>query len=496
MTGTRFQRSVERAESGAPEQAGPAENLKSRAGERVRVFPNLPMARSTILIIVLALVAGIARGQETGEPAKEQADWTKPQAALQAEVGIDSLQRRFFQPRFSFDWPLAVLGGSRAVLDVRYLQRINGSQEGTIDFWILAGLETRISDTVSFEGSLDHFCRHLTSVLNPYVLNLNELIGRLWLRREDVELGLGFGPYVGGSRGYNDVMVLDFHLPRFLIPELSLETEWKWTNFRDIYYEAGLSIGLTRGTDLFIRATRDYAYPATAYIGLRFRSAGAVDRILEKFDLETGLYPYFDVHKLLVSGGFRLEFLQATDRRFFVDIDFRTPILSGNGLLGTFWPDHMLYDIAAQYDRALPGGLFGGLYTRYSVDMPVDKPLRFRSGLAVGLALGNQADFNRLDKPLRFDVAAGYDFVFAYDVRIRLGAQVKPRGFVPLGADFRLDADNLQQSAEFKVFAALGKDFEVRPFVGIRQITYLVGAPPAELFKNRLTAGFAFLKWF
>ena len=164
--------------------------------------------------------------------------------------------------------------------------------------------------------------------------------------------------------------------------------------------------------------------------------------------------------------------------------------------LGQFWPDHMLYDIAAQYERTLPGGLYGGLFARYFLDMPVDKALRFRSGLSAGLALRNQTDFNRLDKPLRFDLAAGYDFVFAYDVRIRLGAQVKPKGFVPLGADFRLDANAERQTAEFKVFASLGKDFEARPFVGIRKITYLVGAPPAELFKNRLTAGVTFLKWF
>ncbi len=415
---------------------------------------------------------------------------------MQAEIGIDSLQRRFYQPRFSFDWPLALLGESRASLDVRYLQRINGSQQGAIDYWVRGGLETRVGDSVSLEISLNHFCRHLTSVLNPYVLNLNELTGRIWVRRDDIELGLGYGPTIGGSRGYNDVLILDFNLPRLMLPELSLETEWKLVNFRDIYYEAALSIALTRGTDLFIRATHHYAYPATAYIGLRFRSAGAIERIMDKFELETGVYPYFDAHKLLVRGGYRLEFLQARDRRFFVDVDFRTPILSGSGFLGQFWPDHMLYDIAAQYERTLPGGLYGGLFARYFLDMPVDKALRFRSGLSAGLALRNQTDFNRLDKPLRFDLAAGYDFVFAYDVRIRLGAQVKPKGFVPLGADFRLDANAERQTAEFKVFASLGKDFEARPFVGIRKITYLVGAPPAELFKNRLTAGVTFLKWF
>jgi hypothetical protein len=447
-------------------------------------------------IIFAVLSAGAALGQENKEQSDERTEWTKPHASMQAEIGIDSLQRRFYYPRFSFDWPLAILGGSRASLDVRYLQRINGSQEGTIDFWLRGGLEMRIADGVSFEFSLNHFCRHLTSIQNPYVLNLNELTGRVWVRRDDIELGLGYGPYIGGSRGFNNVMILDFNLPRFLLPELSLETEWKWANFRDIYYDAALFIGLTRGTDLFVRATHHYAYPATAYIGLRFRSAGAIERIMDKFDLESGVYPYYDAHKLLVRGGFRLEFLRAPERRFFVDIDFRTPILSGSGFLGQFWPDHMLYDLTAEYERTLPGGLFGGLYSRYSVDMPVDKPLRFRSGLALGLALGNQSDFNRLDKPVRFDLAAGYDFAFVYDVRVRLGAQVKPKGFVPLGADFRLDANKERQTVEFKIFTSLGKDFEARPFVGIRQITYWVGTPPAGLFKNRLTAGVAFLKWF
>jgi hypothetical protein len=415
---------------------------------------------------------------------------------MQAEIGIDSLQRRFYRPQFTLSWPLAVLGGSRAVLDFSYLQRINGSQEGAIDYWIFAGLETKISSAVSFEVSLSHFCRHLTLIHNPYVLNLNELIGRFWVRGESVELGFGCGPYIGGSRGFDGLMIVNFNLPRLLIPELALETEWKWADFRNVYYDAALSVGLGRGTDIFIRASHHYAYPATAYIGLRFRPAGAIERIVDKLDLEAGVYPYYNTHKLLVNGGYRLEFLGRPERRFFVDVDFRTPILSGSGFLDQFWPDRMLYDIAAQYERTLPGGLYGAWYARYFLDMPVDKALRFRSGLATGLLLRNQPDFNRLDKPVRFEIAAGYDFVFAYDLRVRLGAQVKPRGLIPLGADFRLDADDERQTAEFRLFAVLGKDLEVRPFVGIRKISYLVGAPPPDLFKNKITAGLAFYKWF
>jgi hypothetical protein len=415
---------------------------------------------------------------------------------VQTEIGIDSLQRRFYRPQFTLSWPLAVLGGSRAVLDFSYLQRINGSQEGAIDYWIFAGLETKISSAVSFEVSLNHFCRHLTSIHNPYVLNLNELVGRFWVRGENVELGFGYGPYIGGSRGYDGLMIVNFNLPRLLIPELALETEWKWADFRNVYYDAALSVGLGRGADIFIRASHHYAYPATAYIGLRFRSAGAIERIVDKLDLEAGVYPYYNTHKLLVNGGYRLEFLGRPERRFFIDVDFRTPVLSGSGFLDQFWPDHMLYDIAAQYERTLPGGLYGAWYARYFLDMPVDKALRFRSGLATGLLLRNQPDFNRLDKPVRFEIAAGYDFVFAYDFRVRLGAQVKPRGLIPFGADFRLDADDERQTAEFRIFAVRGTVLEVRPFVGIRKISYLVGAPPPDLFKNKITAGLAFYKWF
>jgi hypothetical protein len=465
------------------------------AGRAVRILRGARTCRffipGFVFIIALLGLLGTAGGQETADNV-----WTKPQAAVQAEIGIDSLQRRFYRPQFTFSWPLAVLGGSRAVFDVSYLQRINGRQQGAIDYWIFGGLETRVSETVSFEASLNHFCRHLTSVRNPYVLNLNELIGRVWIRAQGAELGIGYGPYIGGSRGYHDVMIFDFNLPRLLLPELALKSEWKWVNFRDINYEATLSVELARGTDIFIRAARHYAYPAAAYIGLRFRPGWGNDRIVDKIDLEAGAYPDFNRHKLQVNGGYRLIFLDRPDRRFFVDVDFRTPILSGAGFLAQFWPDHMLYDVSAQYEKPLPGGLFGAWYARYFVDMPVDRGLRFRSTLATGLILRNQPDFNRLDKPIRFEIAAGYDFVFAYDVRVRLGAQVKPRGWIPLGADFRMDANNERQTAEFKIFAVLGKEFEVRPFAGIRKISYLVGQPPPELFENKLTAGVAFLKWF
>jgi hypothetical protein len=56
---------------------------------------------------------------------------------------------------------------------------------------------------------------------------------------------------------------------------------------------------------------------------------------------------------------------------------------------------------------------------------------------------------------VRFNLAAGSDFDLAYDVRVRLGAQVMPEGFVPISADFWLDANKERQTVEFKVFTSL-----------------------------------------
>jgi hypothetical protein len=450
----------------------------------------VPAALAGLALLVLIATAAPASAQD-------ESIWVKPRAGLQAEFGIDSLQRKFYHPVFSFSWPLAVFSRSRALVDLSYLERMSGSLKGAIDFWIRAGFETRLSESVSFEARFAHFCRHLTSVFNPDVLDLNELVGRLWVRERGLALGLGFGPFVGGTPGFSELMVVDFNLSGVILPELSLESELKWVNFGNFYYDAGLAVGLATGAAVFLRVSRHYDYPTTTYIGVRLGSAESGGRVIDSFDVETGYYPYYGRNKLLVLGGLRLRFLEKAGRRFFVDVDFRTPLLHGTSLFAQFWPDRMLYAIGAQYERSLAGSLFGAWYARYDVDVPVDKPIRFRSSLATGFVLRNQSDFNRLDKRVRFEVAAGYDFTFDYDVRLRLGAQTRPRRLFPLGAEFRVDANSERRTVEFKAFASFGKAIEVRPFVGVRKISYLAGpAPPPEHFLNRVTVGVALYTWF
>lgn len=429
--------------------------------------------------------------------AQDDSLWVKPRAALRAEFGIDSLQRKFHQPEFSFSLPLRAFRGSRAFVSISYLERISGSLKGAIDFWLLAAFETRVSDGVSFEAGLNHFCRHVTSAYYPNVLDLNELVGRIRVRDGPLTMSLGFGPYVGGEAGFGELMVVNFNLAHFIVPELSLESELKWVNFDKIYYDARLAVGLAKGVEIFLRTAHHYDYPPTTYIGARLGSAGSPAHIVDSFAIETGYYPYYDKHKLLVLGGFRLGLFEEPERRFFVDVDFRTPILHGSSLFAQSRPDRMLYAVDGQYERSIPGGLFGAWYARYDVDMPVDKAIRFRSSLATGLVFRNQRDFDRLEKPLRFEAAAGYDFVFDYDVRLRLGALARPRRLFPLGAEFRADANSDRRTVEFKAFAAFGKDIEVRPFIGIKKVTYFAEpGPPSDHFLNRVTAGVSLHKWF
>jgi len=429
--------------------------------------------------------------------AQDRSLWTKPRADLRVELGVDSSQRRFYRPDFSFSLPFDLFQASRAYVSVSYLERLGGSLKGTTDYWIKTGFETLLSGSFSAEVGLAHFCRHLTSIFNPRVLYLNELLGRVWMRRGRLAVGLGFGPFVGGSPGFRELMIADFNLSGFFLPEITLESELKWVDFERFYYGAGLAVTLAQGAEIFIRTTRDYDYAPATYIGIRLGTEGAPARIVDRLDIEMGYYPFYDRHKLLFLGGFRLGLLDRPDRRFFVDVDFRTPILHGTSLFAQSYPDRMLYDVEAQYEKPLAGGLYGAWYARYSVDLPTDKPVHFRSSLSTGLALRNQPDYNRLDKPVRFEIEAGYDFVFDYDLRLRLAGQIRPRRLFPVGAELRVDANSERRTIEFKAFAALGKVIEVRPFVGVRKVSYLAGpVPPEDDFLNRVTTGIALFSWF
>jgi hypothetical protein len=449
------------------------------------------MTRRTKNSFLLGIVlAAIPRPTAGGQEA-----WTKPAGQIAVEFGIDSLERKSYRPKWSFTLPLAFEGASRFAADLSYWQRGNGRLEGLVDFWLSARLEHRISSALSVEAGLDHFCRHLTSIRNPYVLNLNEAVGRVRYRGPNASAGFGLGAYVGGSEGYDGLALASLALPGFLLDELSLDVALKWVNFEDVLYEAGITLALGEGTEIFFRSIKTYALDRTALLGLRFLSEGRNARSVDAFDLSAGAYPFYKTHKLLVQGSYRLAFLREPGRLFFLEVDFRSPIIGGRSFFGEFWPDRMLTGIGAEYARRI-GGIHAAWYGRYFVDMPADKDIPFRASLATGLALRNQPDFDRLENPLRFELRGGYDFKFDYDLGARIGLNTVGARFADTGVEFDILANAERRVAEVLVFAEFGGAVAVRPFVGIRKISYLAGGPPPpDPFRRKLTAGISFFKW-
>ena len=431
-----------------------------------------------------------------GRPATAEDFRIRPSGRVAVDFGIDSLERKFYRPTWSFALPLAFQGRSRAFADLSYLQRLNGRLEGIVDFWLGAGIEHRVSKTISAEAGLNHFCRHLTSNRNARVLNLNELVGRLRLQGEDALVGFGLGTYIGGSPGYDALAVMNLRLSRLFLEELRLEAEFKWVNFEDWLYEAGFSLALAPGTELFLKSASTYEYPRTAYLGIRFLSEGRNARHVESLDLSAGAYPFYDTHKLLVLGGYRLAFFREPGRRFLLEADFRSPILDGRSFLGEFWPDRMLYTLSAEYERTA-AGVFAAWYGRYFVDIPVDKDVPFRASLATGLAFRNQPDFDRLEKTVRWEIRAGADFKFDYDLGAKFGVNaVGPKSVRP-GAELRLQANAERREAEGLAFLEFGTSLAVRPFIGLRKISYLAGGPPPpDPFRRKISAGLALHAWF
>jgi hypothetical protein len=374
---------------------------------------------------------------------------------------------------------------------------MNGRLQGPIDYRIRAGYGQNLSKSISLEASLTHFCRHIASIENLYILNLNELAAIVRVQQGGVEAGFGYGRYISGSPGYRDLMVFSLKASSVLIPELSFEGGWKWVDFDTLLHDMGLSLDLGRGVALFIRSARTYGLPTETFLGMRLSGSKEAPLRLTSFRLSTGVYPFYNSHKLLVDGAFRLELAKNGNGRFLADLDVDAPILAGNGFFAQFWPDRMIYRLRADYEKTLAGGLFAAWYARYDVDTPVDKAIGFLASLSTGVALRNQPDFERLEKSLRFEVWCGVDFKYDYDAGLKLGINTASAGAANAGAEFRWQANSVRQAAEFKLFVEVGREVVVRPFIGVEKISYIAGGTPGpDSFAERITVGVGLYKGF
>ena len=283
-------------------------------------------------------------------------------------------------------------------------------------------------------------------------------------------------------------------LPNLPIEGVALEGKLKWVDFREWLYEAGFSVALGSNTALFLRGARTYRVPAAVYLGFRYSAGADGRRPLQSFHFSAGVVPFDKDYKLSATGEYRLEAHRKGDTRFLVDAAFGSPILAGDRFFAQFRPDKLVHSVRGELERRLGPGLFVSWYAAYAVDMPADKALPFSGSLATGLGLKNQAQFERLERRLRFDVAAGWNFKRRAELRVQAGVNTLPvRGFA-LGADASCRMWGRGRSQiEAKVFCDLGGAVSVRPFAGFRNGPSLSGEGPARVFK--LVVGVGLYKW-
>jgi hypothetical protein len=308
----------------------------------------------SLLLVILALLplsapAGAGTTRKNG-------------ASLVLEYGLDSLERRFYHPYFRFELPFKK---GTLFSEMQYFSRMNGRLQGAIDYWVNAGWQRNISGKLDLEFRLNHFCRHKTVRDTPYIWNVNEVLARVGLAEEKFNLALAAGGYIGSSPGYRDLLVFSGEWRGLIVPELSFSAEVKLVNFSRFYHELGFSLALNKDIDLFFKNTRNYEFPNTSYLGLRFKADGKNETFLDSLKMFAGISPFDSHYKLEVEGGYKLEFFENEVRRIVFGVDFETPILNGDGFFDQFWPGKMIYGIGLDYERKINPFLFVAWVARY-----------------------------------------------------------------------------------------------------------------------------------
>ena len=415
--------------------------------------------RSVRFLIVLFSLAGVIRAQDSAT------DLPLLRASASLEAGVESAQRRYLRPRLRFEFPSRI---ARVFTDLDFTHRTNGDLEGEVDFWVGAGLSRPLSSCSDLEVLLNHFCRHKTSRDYPDVLDINELLARYWRAAGKLRVGIGAGTYLGGSDGHDGLMVLSLSWPRLFRSELSAAAEIKWVDFKEFLYELELAVGLDSNVDLVARFTRHYVYPATAYCGFRFNSAGAAERSIDQFRFRSALLLDDDTRKVAAAVGFGLHFFKTSRSRLILELDGDIPIERGKAFLGSFRPEEVRYRTDITYERRVAPDLYAFGYGRYDLHLPVDTAQRFDSSWGLGLGLKNQAYFKKLERRFRFIVFAGRNYSHSHDAGLAVGLNTVGKA-VDIGGDFRMEFRPGEFHALGELFAEAGGKTRVRPFLGLER---------------------------
>lgn len=380
------------------------------------------------------------------------------------EIGIDSLQQKYLRPIFRYDFPLPLL---IVFGEVMFHQRAGDQLQGAIDYWLNIGVRRDFNAHLSGELRLNHLCRHLSYRENPEVFNLNEVLVRGWYRHRGVRIGLGAGTYTGGNQDYNSLLILNGEWSKIMGTELSLTGEIKFRDFEELLHELELSFALNRSTELFIRNTKHYQFENTTFIGIRMKPGEKIRSYLDSLKLSTGFYTHYENHKILVESQFRMVFFKTDFRKLNFTLDLVAPIIRDAAFWGDFYPENMVYGFCFEYERAIKSGWFLCWYSRYNLDIPLDTDQRFFSDLGTGIRLKNQTDFDRLDKPVRFEISAGYNFTHDYDLNAKLGFNLFKLNRFRLDAGCLARLNNTKFHSSFSIFSELGNSLSIRPFIRI-----------------------------
>lgn len=405
------------------------------------------------------------------------------------EVGVDSNSRRIFRPRLQFTFPL--LKGN-LLLEMDYLQRINRDLKGEVDFWLNAGYVWPLTNKLYLEGSIRHFCRHITSVEHSQIMDVNEIAGRIFYRKLKFKLGLGAGGYLRDSEPYNSLLLMSIELPHLLKSEFSLSGELKIVDMDKILPAFELSCALNQNVDLFVRYTKEYGYRPMTYAGLRLISQDEPDHYIKKLAFRAGANAFYNHYKVAANHEVRIEFMGDKFRRFLLYMDAYIPIHNSSDFFGPFRPDKILYPFVMEYERKTGWGVFLSGYCRYEITMPVDLQEEFSSNLGIGLGIKNQPDFSRLNKNIRFQIFAGKNFTHKYDLQTWIGLNTSHKP-VDIGIDLKIRANWEQRIWGVELFVLFGEKVNIRPFIMAQQSTFLRDHHSKD---THISIGFELIKWY
>jgi hypothetical protein len=423
--------------------------------------------RAFFFAISLAFLAGAGYSQEV--------QTSKTDFMARLELGFDQLTRRYFRPELRFVFPV---GSSRLFVETVYEQRLNSRLQGEADFWLKFGALSPLSAAWDLELSLNHMSRHDESRFQPYVLSINELIGRLWWTSSGVKLGFGLGDYLNdvlglfkGKNDYRSLAVADFSLPGLFSSEFSLSGEVKFVNFSRILHEIELRVGLSKTAYLFARNTTTYEYRNMTYLGLGLQSDTLEQTAVSYIRSRTDILPSDDEHKLVMNQMVLFDFLRTPRQRLTFKLETDLPILRGKEFLGVFRPSWLNYPLELDYERTLGRNAYLFGYCLYQLTMTIDTSHKYATKLGLGLGFRNQRVFQALLKPFRYEISGGLNFDRDYDARLALGLNtVKSKA--DFGGEVTAQLNSKNETVRVAIFSEFGGPTRIRLYVGVDTTHY------------------------